>query len=287
MEKFDINVNNDYNKGTYLNANEAWTALYHGLNLYGDESAPRGQKVRETLECDIKILNPMDNLVYSKSRALSPYYIAGEYEWYKSASNKASDIEGHSKFWKKIANPDGTVNSGYGYYIFKEDENGVTEFDKTIEILRKDPDSRQAVLQIPIMINRGKSDTPCTSSIQFILRNNKLNCTVYMRSNDIWLGFPYDVFNFTMWQIEIAKKLGVELGWYRHVVGSLHVYESQFIENTKNLSFETLDNEIYENVEDKFTESFLNDLKILDKKIDAGISSEILRNMVLHYKFLK
>ena len=277
----------DYMKGTYLSANEAWTNLYAGLNLFGVESAPRGQKVKETLECDIKILNPMDNLVYSKSRALSPYYLAGEYLWYKSASNKASDIAGHSKFWNKIANDDGTVNSGYGYYIFKEDENGVSEFDKTIALLKGDNDTRQAVLQIPIMPNRGKKDTPCTSSIQFILRDNKLYCTVYMRSNDIWLGFPYDVFNFTMWQIEIAKRLGVELGWYRHVVGSLHVYERHY--SDKLFMYTTnLDKEIVENADcDKFTESFINDLRILNRKIDSGISTDILRTMCLTYKFFK
>jgi len=46
-----------------------------------------------------------------------------------------------------------------------------------------------------------------------------------MRSNDVMLGFGYDIFSFTMLQEMMAIELGVELGWYQHVVGSLHAYE--------------------------------------------------------------
>lgn len=46
-----------------------------------------------------------------------------------------------------------------------------------------------------------------------------------MRSNDIFLGFPYDTFNFTMWQEYVACKLNVEIGTYTHIANSLHFYE--------------------------------------------------------------
>lgn len=48
---------------------------------------------------------------------------------------------------------------------------------------------------------------------------------VNMRSNDIFLGFPYDVFNFTMWQEYVSCKLNIEIGTYTHIVNSLHFYE--------------------------------------------------------------
>lgn len=62
-------------------------------------------------------------------------------------------------------------------------------------------------------------------SMQFLIREGKLNLIVCMRSNDIYLGFPYDIFNFSMFQEYIAGKLGVKLGEYIHVVGSLHYYK--------------------------------------------------------------
>jgi thymidylate synthase len=40
------------------------------------------------------------------------------------------------------------------------------------------------------------------------------------------LGMPYDIFLFTMWQEMMAAELQLDVGPYHHVVGSLHIYES-------------------------------------------------------------
>jgi thymidylate synthase len=55
-----------------------------------------------------------------------------------------------------------------------------------------------------------------------------------MRSNDIWMGFPYDVFSFTAMQCLMAMELGLGIGTYTHIAGSLHLYERNGIdgENT-------------------------------------------------------
>ena len=58
--------------------------------------------------------------------------------------------------------------------------------------------------------------------------------TTYMRSNDIWMGFPYDVFQFTAMQILLSMQLGVELGTYTHISGSLHLYERDLVVAKKN-----------------------------------------------------
>ena len=47
----------------------------------------------------------------------------------------------------------------------------------------------------------------------------------HMRSNDVFRGLPHDLFCFTMLQELIARSVGVELGSYHHMVGSLHMYE--------------------------------------------------------------
>ena len=57
-----------------------------------------------------------------------------------------------------------------------------------------------------------------------MLRDNKLNLLTSMRSNDIYWGLSHDVFCFTMLQEAVARALGAELGTYKHVVGSLHLY---------------------------------------------------------------
>jgi thymidylate synthase len=46
-----------------------------------------------------------------------------------------------------------------------------------------------------------------------------------MRSNDIYRGFPADVFAFTFIQELLARALQLEIGTYNHFVGSLHLYD--------------------------------------------------------------
>ena len=48
----------------------------------------------------------------------------------------------------------------------------------------------------------------------------------YMRLNDALVGLPHDVFCFTMLQEIVARSLSVELGGYKHAVGSLHLYKT-------------------------------------------------------------
>lgn len=280
INKCKPSLKEDWAVGYYQNANQAWEDLYYGLNKDGDIRSPRGLKVKETLGCNIYILNPMDNLVYNTFRGVSPIYISREYEWYKSGSRKVEDASKLSKFWETIANPDGTVNSNYGAYIFVKEPDGKSVWEKTVEILRSDPDTRQAIIQIPIMPGRGSKDTPCTSHIHFQIRDRKLFATTVMRSTDIILGFPLDIFQFTMWQIEMAKELGLELGWHRFISDNLHVYEKNWIENI-NDEFAFYFATEYE-ISDKTSDSFKNDIHQLALK---GKNVERINDPILKFMF--
>lgn len=91
-----------------------------------------------------------------------------------------------------------------------------------------DPDTRQAVVTLwdPVLDGQGgKRDHPCTLSLTFSLIDGWLELSVTMRSNDAWLGLPYDVFQFTALQASLANALGVPLGRYTHHAVSLHLYE--------------------------------------------------------------
>jgi thymidylate synthase len=68
----------------------------------------------------------------------------------------------------------------------------------------------------------------------FQIRDNKLNFTVNMRSNDVILGLPTDVAFFATLQSQMlnhlksAKYPDLELGTYTHIVNSFHIYERHF-----------------------------------------------------------
>lgn len=218
-----LNIGNVYRAET---ATEAWEYWYKELEELHKkdfhDSSRDGDVVGEYLNAITIISDPTKNIVESDIRKLNKRYMIGEMLWYLSANNSLSAIQNYTKAWDRMSEDGEIVNSNYGHKIHKF--YGFDQWEFVRDMLKKDPLSRQAVIHIK---DPGvhKKDTPCTICLQFFIRDNKLHLTVYMRSNDVWMGFPYDVFNFTCYQIRMAMELGVEIGSYTHIAGSLHLYE--------------------------------------------------------------
>jgi thymidylate synthase len=181
---------------------------------------------KEIVNANLTLLDPTRNTMCQCIRKMPIRYAIGELLWYDSRNNTAKAIEPFSKFWSIIAEKDGTVNSNYGYCIHDKFDFDQWEFVK--DILKKDQSSRQAIIHIKeprdLRVNPTK-DLNCTISLQFLIRNKALHLITTMRSNDVWLGLPYDVFNFTCMQIRMAMELGIDIGYYHHNAGSLHLYK--------------------------------------------------------------
>ena len=166
-------------------------------------------------------------------------YIERELEWYKSMSLNVNDIPGGPpEIWKMVANPNGYINSNYGWCIYSQ-QNG-NQYENVLNELIKNPLSRRATMiyNRPSMhddYNKGgMSDFMCTNAVQYLIRNNKLNALVYMRSNDAVFGYKNDY----AWQKYVLEQLvtdlrnewldGIEIGDIYWNVASLHVYERHF-----------------------------------------------------------
>lgn len=210
----------------YKNATEAWENLYLILKEQAaggfKQPSRAGDVVGEILNERIIIADPTRGIVDSQERNMPIRYAIGELLWYLSGSNKLKDIKQYSKFWENISDNGETLNSAYGHRIHTR--FGFDQWDYAKQLLTKDPYSRQAVIHIKDADNTPTRDTPCTVALQYQIRDGALYASTFMRSNDIWLGFPFDVFCFTAMQIKMAMELGVDIGDYTHFVGSLHLY---------------------------------------------------------------
>jgi hypothetical protein len=95
--------------------------------------------------------------------------------------------------------------------------------------IKSSPDTRQAIIALwnPLLdAVPFKQDYPCTLSLTFSVgTNGHLDLDVVMRSNDVWLGTPYDWGQFTIMQQAVATLVDRRAGVYRHVAQSMHVYE--------------------------------------------------------------
>jgi thymidylate synthase len=212
------------------------------------ETAPRGQKIKEITDAILINEDPTSNLFLNEKRDVPLKYLAGELLWYFSGRNDLEFISKFSSFWGKIANKDGTCNSAYGHLLFskKDSKGGKSQFQWAYDSLVKDKDSRQAIMHFnrPEHQYDDVKDFVCTLIGNFQIRNNKLNFTVDMRSNDIFFGLTFDYPFFTMLQQQMFKHLKkvypeLEMGTYTHIAHSLHVYEKDFkqIEDMMNHKF--------------------------------------------------
>ena len=220
---------------------QSFTECYYDLideltNRYEYESAPRGMSIRESLAVQFEITNPRDRLLYVPERKFSLSYMIAELVWYFSGNNTTAWIANYSKFWANLSDDGETANSGYGARLFRPHprlaDGKLNQWDYVVEELRRDHDSRRAVMHIRTpwdsLPEYASKDVPCTLTLQFFIREEKLHMIASMRSSDIIRGIAYDVPFFTMLQEALALELGVGLGTYRHISGSLHVYERHY-----------------------------------------------------------
>lgn len=214
---------------------EAWEKWYEILKAQAGEgtldSSRDGAVVGEVINAITIIDDPTRCIIQSPIRKMPIRYAVGELLWYMSANNNLSEIQKYTSAWDRMSDDGKTVNSNYGHKIHKF--YGFDQWGDIKKRLTADPMSRQCVIHIkdPRPIENPTKDTPCTVCLQFFIRDNKLYMTTYMRSNDIWMGFPYDIFNFTAMQIKLSMELGIELGTYTHIAGSLHMYQRDLKED--------------------------------------------------------
>lgn len=213
---------------------EAFENGYKCLEDYGEIVESRIGKTKHLTDVTFVVRNPYHNVCVNTQRNMSLKYMLGEIDWYMSGSNKVADIAKYAKMWNDLTDDGETVNSAYGYRIFHK--FGFNQLEHCIEKLKKNPYDRQAVIHIKEADNKPTKDTPCTCLIQFTCQNGKLNAHTYMRSNDIWLGLPYDMAFFTVLLQIVSTMTGIPVGTYYHTVGDLHVYERHWNKDVKHSS---------------------------------------------------
>lgn len=199
--------------------------------LNGDEAAPRGMRTRETLGYRFRLENPRARWVHNPVREWSSSFAIGELCWHLSGSDDVDFVAYYAPQWREYSDDGERIwGSCYGRKIFEEPHPDEPQWDQVKRLLQRDIDSRRAVLTLakPDAHPVARKDLPCISSIQFIVRDQRLHCFGVMRSNDVIWGLSYDVFFMTMLQEVLARELDLALGWYEHYAASLHVYERHF-----------------------------------------------------------
>jgi thymidylate synthase len=252
-----------------------------------------------------KIINPKARLITIPERKWNVALAYAESLWLACGRNDLGFIRRYLARMEDFSDNGITLRGGYGprlrkyngdkedYSVCNSNETNknpqnktVDQIDFIIKCFQKDINTRQAIITIGDPVKdcfdlnselKKTKDFPCTRSLQFMKQTdaNKLNLTVYMRSNDIlWGASGVNIFNFTLIQEYIATILNMDVGDYYHVANNFHYYEDYkdciekvaMVNNYKDESFDYQSN--YKNLID-----FDQQIKKLEIA-EAGIGSE-------------
>jgi thymidylate synthase len=206
------------------NTGHATSEITDALSV-GSHFGETPRATTELLSYGFALTNPRDRLLPPNIKPTSLAFSMANVLWVLRGGSRADEIVFYNKKGQKFASDKGVFEAAFGPRLFGPSE-GVNH---AIALLKKDSASRRAFVPVYWLsdLTTPTRDVPCLASIQLFVRADRLDMSVHMRSQSAALIMPYDVFLFTAIQELAALRLGVELGVYHHVCGSLHYYEDE------------------------------------------------------------
>jgi thymidylate synthase len=213
---------------TVIHANDgrsAYVDVLKKIQLFGYTRPSRNGDTRELGHTMIVLDDPHQALPRGVGRNVSEKIAALEAIQLIGAFTDPDWLVERAPQLSPYREPSGVFWGAYGRRIYGQ-------IAAVVRKLQADPNTRQAVATLwdPNFDNDpGKLDYPCTVALGCNLRGTFagrqiLDFNVTMRSNDAWLGLPYDMFQFTQLHQTIARVLDVLPGRYTHTAWSMHLY---------------------------------------------------------------
>jgi hypothetical protein len=224
-------------------------------------------------------------LIFLNGRRLNGAFAIVEGAWVLSGSNLLEPLLAELPNYRDYSDDELTLSGAYGYRL--STFFGLDQVSAAIDALRSDNESRRVVLTMysPLDIQAKSKDIPCNTTVYLKVRKKLLDITVLNRSNDLYLGVPYNVFVFGLLQRFVADALGLRVGAQRHFSDSLHLY-------TRNLSDaqRVVDNNFEDAVEAvsgqfdwEYSQAIIANVAKICSRSFASIESEELKMFLTNY----
>jgi thymidylate synthase len=217
--------------GDGTTADQAWANAFHEVNDFGASCAPRGMKIRELSHYAVKV-DMRYPVVANPGRKINHRFMAAEAFWILSGDNRVDELTRYNPNMGKFSDDDKTLAGAYGPRIMPQAQY-------VVDRLLNDRDTRQATLTIWTPSPGPSKDIPCTIAMDFKIRQNMLHAHVFMRSSDVWLGLPYDIFSFSAVAMYILASFNAKadkpagLGTLYLTAASSHLYEAHWAKEVR------------------------------------------------------
>lgn len=208
-------------------ADDAYVNALNKLKIFGTTQPSRnGPVVSITEPVELTLHDPTRRVMFNAQRNANPFFHVMEFVWMMAGEESVYWLAQFNKRMYEYAD-DGAIHGAYGHRW--RVHFGLDQIQEIIDRLRKDQDTRQAVLTMwdPAADLGGNwRDRPCNTHAYFRVVNRRLDMTVCNRSNDvIWGMLGANIVHMTMLHELIALASGLEVGIYRAYTNNLHIYE--------------------------------------------------------------
>lgn len=157
--------------------------------------------------------------------------------WFVSGDSNIKALQDKGiHYWDDFADKDGELGPVYGVQWRKwPDGKGgyIDQLKNVIEEIKTTPDSKAMMVSAwnPAQTKEMRLP-PCHSFFQFNVTDEKLKLQLYQRSSDVFLGLPFNIFQYATLLLMVAKVTGLEARELVVTVGDGHLYYNQ-IEQAK------------------------------------------------------
>lgn len=246
---------------------EAWQRSLKLIGTYGN---------RKLSDYDEEQLELMDLSIIVREENLDEPSMVGELGITKE------ELDLYEASLLSAEKPDGVQ------YTYGERFRNYADIDQLqylINTLKKKLYSRRAVAVLwNPTIEVHEDEVPCMNLYQAIVQDNRLYMIAYIRANDVYNGFPRNIYGLLKIQDELCKSLNLEKGYVNTVAGSAHVYQRNFGDIQTyvdgNVSFCEEDERGYffiENKDECINVSFYNRDGVLEREYQ-GMTATSLRD---------
>ena len=157
--------------------------------------------------------------------------IVHELLWFlKGDTNVRYLQENGVRIWNEWADENGDLGPVYGKQWRKweaKDGRIIDQVQQAIESIKTNPNSRRIIVSA---WNVGELDEmalmPCHAFFQFHVADGRLNCQLYQRSADVFLGVPFNIASYALLTHMMAQVCDLKPGVFVHTLGDAHLYNN-------------------------------------------------------------
>lgn len=198
--------------------------------------------------------------------------------------------EGMKKFTNKIASDPtfakkwGNLGPVYGYQWrhWPDGKGGeIDQIQRVIDTIKNNPTSRRNIVSAWNVADLDEMAIaglpPCHTIFQFNVRDGKLDCQLYQRSADTFLGVPFNIASYALLTCMIAQVTGLQPGEFVHTFGDAHIYNNHIDQVNEQLSrrpYPLPKLKLNPAVKDIFSFKF-EDIELVDYKSHPAIKAPI------------